>query len=148
MPVIKVMERKITEKASPALNTFSHVFGIQVSMETMNAPRRMYQAMWMIRSICGARMAAVVGGVGGSMEARGSVDSPSLRSPGTTRSATTSTMKGRDETRPPTTHCSGAGTPAGRCSATPMRKPTAAAMGMERRTAQAAAAKAATTSVA
>ena len=93
-------------------------------------------------------MAAVVGGVGGSMEARGSVASPSLRSPGTTRRATTSTMKGSDESVADDHTLLGGRYPCRTVSATPMRMPTAAAMGMERRTAQAAAAKAATTSVA
>ena len=62
MPVIRVMDRKITEKASPALNTFSHVLGIQVSMDTMNAASSTYQRTRMIRSIWGARTEAVVGG--------------------------------------------------------------------------------------
>ena len=44
MPVIRVMDRKISEKARPALKTFSHVFGIQVSMETMKAASRTYQS--------------------------------------------------------------------------------------------------------
>ena len=51
----------------------------------------------MIRSIWGARSVAVVGGVGGSTEAIGSLASPSWRSPGTMRRAATSTTKGRDE---------------------------------------------------
>ena len=43
MPVIRVMDRKITEKARPALNTFSHVLGIQVSMDTTKAASSTYQ---------------------------------------------------------------------------------------------------------
>ena len=33
MPVIRVMDKKMVEKASPALNTLSQVWGIQVSMD-------------------------------------------------------------------------------------------------------------------
>ncbi len=73
MPVIRVMDRKMTEKASPSLNTNVQVGGIQVSIETMKAPRSRYHSRRMIRSICGARTAAAVGGTGGSTEASGSL---------------------------------------------------------------------------
>ncbi len=84
------------EKTRPALNTFSQVDGIQVSMETTKAPRRMYQPTLTTRSIWGARSAAVVGGVGGSTEDNGSLVLSRLRSPGTMSRAAMRTMNGRD----------------------------------------------------
>ena len=38
IPVIKVTERQMIESVRPLLKTVSHVTGIHVSMETMNAP--------------------------------------------------------------------------------------------------------------
>ena len=96
MPVIRVMDRKMIEKARPALNTLSQVAGIQVSMDTMKAASSTYQAVRMIRSSWGARSVAVVGGVGGSTEASGSFVSSRLRMPGTNSRAATRTMKGND----------------------------------------------------
>ena len=132
------------------MNTFSHVLGIQVSMETMKAASSTYQRTRMIRSIWGARTVAVVGGAGGSIEAMRILGVLQLAQPGDDQEGrhqddegqgrrgwpTTSTLLGRQVALDSTV------------SATPMRMPTTAAMGMERRTAQAAAAKAATTRVA
>ena len=86
----------MAEKAMPELKTSSQVTGIHVSMETMKAPSSTYHRVRTMRSIWGARAAAVLGGVGGSMEASGSLASSNVRSPGTKSSARTSTMKGRE----------------------------------------------------
>ena len=96
IPVMRVMERKMVAKAMPELKTFSQVRGIQVSMDTTKTARRAYQAILMTRSNWGARIDAVVGGVGGSMAAMGSRASSRLRSPGTKSSAAASTMNGSD----------------------------------------------------
>ena len=44
MPVMRVMERKMVEKASPALKTFSQVLGIHVSIETTKAASSTHQS--------------------------------------------------------------------------------------------------------
>ena len=42
MPVMRVIERKMVERAKPALKTFSQVLGIQVSIEITNAASSTY----------------------------------------------------------------------------------------------------------
>src|SRR5450759_2953945 len=96
MPVIRVMDKKMVEKARPELKTLSQVFGIHDSIEMMKAPRSRYHRTRITRPSCGARNAAVVGGGGGSTEARGSLSSCSLRMPGTSSRAATRTMNGND----------------------------------------------------
>ncbi len=96
MPVIRVMERKMTEKASPSLNTNVQVGGIQVSMETMNAAEQQVPEAADDPVELRARSVAMVGGTGGSTEASGSFMSSRPRMPGTMSRATISTMKGTE----------------------------------------------------
>ena len=97
MPVIRVMERKTTEKTRPALNTFSQVVGIQVSMDTTNAGQQHVPqhpddpVHWGARTRGGGRRS---GWIDRGQRVLGAC--PSLRSPGTTSRAATSTMKGSD----------------------------------------------------
>ena len=71
------------ERVRPLLKTFSHVTGIQVSMETQNAARSTHHPVRMIR-VHGGRfvLAAAIGTGGGSMVARGSRLESRLRNPG------------------------------------------------------------------
>ncbi len=148
IPVIKVIERKIVEKAIPELKTFSHVFGIQVSIDTTNAPSSTYHATRMTRSISGARSLATAGGGGGSTEASGSLVWSSLRSPGTKTSASTKTTKGSEVKTADDQTLEAGRYPWSTVSSTPIRIPTSTAIGIERNTPQAAAAMAATNRVA
>ena len=96
MPVIRVMDKKMVEKARPALKTLSQDCGIHDSIDTMNPARSTYQAILITRPSWGARVAAMVGGGGGSTEAMGSSSSCSWRMPRTSNRAATSTMKGSE----------------------------------------------------
>src|SRR4029077_19581898 len=96
MPVINVTDRRTVERASPELNTPSHVLGIHVSMETTKTASTAHQSRRMIRSMPGAREAAATGGGGGSIVAKGSRFTSKDRMPGRIRSAATKTKNGSD----------------------------------------------------
>ncbi len=87
MPVISVTESRMIERVSPLLKTVSHVIGIQVSMETMNAAKRTHHRVRMMRSMLGALAVAAIGGGGGSIVASGSRLESRLRIPGRKRRA-------------------------------------------------------------
>ncbi len=126
------------------MKTFSQILGIQVSMDTENTARSTYQRIRITRSNSGARTVAMEGGVGGSTAANGSFAPPRVRIPGTRTSAPTSTTNGR-EVRAADDQMLPAGRyPCRTVTVIPIRIPTSTAMGSDRRTAQAAAANAAT----
>ena len=99
MPVISVMDRSTIESVRPLLNTVAHAgnaLGSQVSMDTQKAANTTHHNTRMMRSICGARAEAAIGGGGGSMVAIGSRLASSWRIPGRKSSAPTKKMNGSD----------------------------------------------------
>ena len=113
-------------------------------MDTQNPAKTSHHRGRMILSMVGARLAAAIGGGGGSIVARGSRLESRSRIPGRIRSAATITMNGMDGTTAAFQKLFGGMYPWSTVVKTPMPIPTAAAIGNERNSAHAAAAIAVT----
>jgi hypothetical protein len=98
----------------------------------------------MMRSIVGARLAAAIGGGGGSMVDSGSRFESKVRIPGRTSRATTMATKGIEGTTAAFQILFGEMYPSSTVVVTPIKTATAAAIGNDRRSAHAAAAIAVT----
>ncbi len=95
MPVMRVIDRKMIEKAMPCEKGNTQLSGSQVSEDTMKPANSTRQPHLVGRSSRRSRIWMAGGGSGGSTEANGSVLLSRSRSFGLARSTITSTAKGR-----------------------------------------------------
>ncbi len=113
-------------------------------MDTQNPTKTSHHKGRMILSMVGARLAAAIGGGGGSIVAKGSRLESRFRIPGRISRAATITTKGIDGTTAAFQKLFGGMYPCSTVVKTPMPTPTAAAIGSDRNSAHAAAAIAVT----